>query len=293
MPEAGDYLLKHVGFSKEEKPILILQKDTALVPFTPLGHTLSLAFDTTQRFCAGWYDMQSGADHPCPESAAVPAKYDQCPACQKRTGFNPAFYHATSISKQQEARNQEPHFLYLAHFGPSVMKVGISYAGRGKARLLEQGARSALVLDTFPTANVARSYESKIAALSGVAETVQLKKKITELQKPYDAAAATRELTNAQAFIEGQLQASFAKNDPLHFDPLYFPSAALPLSEAFDCSDQSLISGRAAGMLGTLLFCLYQDVPVFLPLKKYVGYRVRLSHGEMPIALPARQTSLF
>lgn len=293
MPEAGNYLLKHVGFSKEEEPILVLQRDAALTTLAPLGRTLSLAFDTSQRFCAGWFDMQSSTDHPCPENAAVPSKYEQCPACQKRTGFNPAFYHATSLSEQQEKRNQEPHFLYLAHFGAGVTKVGISYAGRGNSRLLEQGARSALVLETFPTANIARSYEARIAALPGIAETVQLKKKLTELQKPYDAAAAASELAAARTRIEAQLQTSFVKNGTLHLDPSYFPKTAPSLTDSFDCSGQSLISGQATGMLGTLLFCAQQGATLFLPLKKHVGYRVRLSYEEAPVALPARQISLF
>ena len=293
MAEVGEYLLAHVSFSKEEKPVLSLQQGEKIISFMPLGQTLTLRFDTAQRFCTGWYDMRSGEDHICPERAEVAEKYEQCPACQKRTGFNPAFYHASSVSEQQEERNQEPHFLYLAHFGKDVIKVGISYAGRGNSRLLEQGARSALVLDTFPTAHIARQYEAKIASLPGIAETIQLRKKIAELEKPYDQAVAMQELTGTRNRIKEQLGVTFAQNDALHLDPTYFASGAPQLADAFDCSPQALISGRATGMLGSLLFCAQQETPLFLPLKKFVGYPVKLSYDTTQVALPARQASLF
>jgi hypothetical protein len=293
VPEAGDYLLTHVGFSKTEKPTLFLQHGLEIISFEPLGKTLTLRFDTSTRFCTGWYDMRNGEDHVCPESATIDGKYEQCPACQKRTGFNPAFYHATSVSEQQEERNQEPHFLYLAHFGPGIVKVGISHAARGNARLLEQGARSALILDTFPTAHVARQYEAKMAALPGIVETLQLRKKVATLSKAYDVKAAEHELSEFRQKIESALAVTFAKNHIVVFDRIFFPSGIPTLTEAYDCSIQNLISGHVTGMLGTLLFCKQEDVPLFLPLKRYLGYHVTLTYDETPIALPARQTSLF
>ncbi len=126
--------------------------------------------------------METGVLHTCPDTLKVENKYEQCSGCQKRTGFNPAFYNATSVSEQQEARNAEPHTLYLARFGTNTLKVGISYAKRGNSRLLEQGARDALILDTFPSAHIARQYEAKIAALPNVVETVQLQTKNSRLK---------------------------------------------------------------------------------------------------------------
>ncbi len=293
VPEAGDYLLTAAGFSLEEKPFISLQKEGEFYDLLPLGKTLTLEFDTAQRYCTGWRDITAGTRHACPDKNVVAEKYEQCPACQKRTGFNPAFYHATSVSTQQEARNQEPHFLYLAHFGPGTVKVGISHAARGRSRLLEQGARSALVLDTFPTAHVARSYEAKIAALPGIVETVQLRKKIAELSRHYDEKAAAEELKATRTAAEQVLGVSFAKNDVLFLDPVFFPDGTPKLGNAHDCSDQNRVSGLVTGMLGTLLFCRHADSDVFLPLKKYAGYNVRLSDEQTPLTLPAQQTSLF
>ena len=293
MPEAGEYLLTHVSFSKNEEPVLLIARDDIITPLYPLGKTFTLQFDTSARYCSGWYDMNNGENHPCPDNSSIDSKYELCPACQNRTGFNPAFYHATSVSKQQEQRNLQPHFLYLAHFAKGITKVGISYARRGNSRLLEQGARTALVLDTFPTAHIARQYEARIATFPGIVENVQLRKKIELLYQSYDKEAAIEELTTTRTSIEQALGKEVAKNDVLHLDASYFPSGISNLSESFDCSGASTLSGTMIGALGSLFFCWQQDTPLFLPMKKYVGYKLQLTHTGTRLALPARQISLF
>jgi len=293
MPGAGDYLFGNASFGLDDKPFLSLQQGDAFYEFSPIDYILTLQFDTSQRYCTGWRDIAAHTRHHCPDANTVDSKYEECAACQKRTGFNPAFYHAASVSAQQESRNSEPHFLYLAHFGPGVVKVGISYAGRKNSRLLEQGARSALVLGTFPTAHIARSYEAKIAALPGVAETVQLRQKLTLLPNAYDAVAAKKELLQHKHTIEEKLGTPFGGNTVMSLDSHYHPSGVPLLADTFDATPHDLVSGKVTGMQGTLLFCHQQDTPVFLPLKKYVGYKVKLSHSETAIPLPARQISLF
>lgn len=293
MPEAGEYLLTHVGFSKNEEPTVLLRKDQTLLSFNPLGHTLTLAFDITQRHCTGWYDMRTGVSHPCPETALLDSKYEQCAACQQRTGFNPAFYHASSVSQQQEERNLEPHILYLAHFASSLVKVGISHAARGRARLLEQGARSALILETFPTAHIARQYEARIAKIPEIAETLLLKKKVAALTNSYSTATAEKDLYVAYQQVKTITSATFPDATFHHFDDLFFPSRMPDFGDAFETTHLHSVSGKATGMLGSLLFCQQQGTSVFLPLKKYIGYPVVLSYEETPIELPARQISLF
>lgn len=293
MPEAGTYILTNVGFSKNEKPLLLLQKDGEFTNLEPVSKTLTLKFDTSQRYCIGWHDITNGERHVCPDANAIDAKYEQCPACQKRTGFNPAFYHTTSVSSQQEARNLEPHILYLAYFGDDIIKVGISHAARGNSRLLEQGARSAFVLDTFPTAHIARQYEAKIAALEGIAETILIRKKIEALSSPYKQADAEAKLKNTLSRIESEIKTSFSDATILHLDTKFFPSGTPALNSAYELTSHNLISGKTSGMLGSLLFCEQQDTQLFLPLKKYVGYHMELSDTETHIDLPARQISLF
>jgi hypothetical protein len=293
MPEAGEYLFSRVGFSRDETPEFTLTKSEGFIDFNPLEHKLTLQFIMNQRFCIGWSDMTEGKRYTCPDANLIGNAYEQCAACQQRTGFNPAFYNAKTVSSQQEARNTKPHILYLAYFSNNTIKVGISYAARGNSRLLEQGARHALILDTFPSAHIARSYEAKIAQMPGISETVQLRKKITLLGHENDTGSATNTLLELRAKHEHDLRVTFARNHVQSFDTHYFPTIQPDLHSPYDCSDQHVISGKTIGMLGSLLFCQQEDTSLFLPLKKYIGYKVNLSFIQTTIAVPPRQTSLF
>lgn len=290
---AGEYLFSRVGFSRDETPELTFAKGDSFFDFNPLGHELTLRFNKTQRFCIGWSDISAGNRYICPDTNLIDSTYEQCPSCQQRTGFNPAFYHAVRVSSQQEARNTEPHMLYLAYFDNNTVKVGISYAARNNARLLEQGARYALILDTFPSAHIARSYEAKIAQIPGIAETIQLRKKIALIDSEISPDDAMAKLLETRLEIEQQLGVTFVKNHVQSFDNRYFPEVQPDLAMVHDCSDQHTISGTAIGMLGSLLFCQQSDSSLFLPLKKYIGFKVILSYEQTEIILPPRQTSLF
>lgn len=293
MIHEGEYLLTHVGFSHSGEPTLSLEQDGIVQQFNPIGYNFSITIDTNQRHCTGWHDLHDSTSHPCPDNTLTDSKYDQCAACQQRTGFNPAFYNAGSVSPQQEALNQEPHILYLAHFGTGITKVGISRAKRNQARLLEQGARSALILDTLPTALIARQYEAKIAALPGIAETLQTRKKISAMQLQYNQATAHEELSETKARIESALKTTFKNSAALSFQNSYFPMGNHDITSSIDTSEHTAISGTVIGMLGPFLFSNYQDSILFLPLKKYTGYSITITHKPLDIPLPSQQLTFF
>ncbi len=209
----------------------------------------------------------------------------------KATGFNPAFYHATSISDQQLARNAEPHIVYLAYFAPGVVKVGISHAKRGLSRLLEQGARAAVVMMECRSADIARSYEAKITGMYGIRDNVQLGKKAELAKQPFDAEQATRELTRIVHDIQTDLHVAFDSERVQLLDEYYFQSAGPDLTQAVDLTKQSVIAGKPLGMIGSILYCEYEAQIVYVPLKKYVGYTL----GELiePLDLGVRQMTLF
>jgi len=294
MPETGEYILSGSGFNRQELPYISLQRKGSFVDLLSLNEVISLEFDTFQRFCIGWRDLDTKEQFTCPEENTLNEKYEQCNSCQKRTGFNPAFYNTTSVSEQQERRNLQPHILYLAHFGGKTTKVGISLAARNSARLLEQGARSGIILDTFPSAHIARQYEAKIAALPNIAESIQLRKKqqliSSHLYRPENG---VKELLECKQIIEELLDKQFKNSPPQHFDSIYFPHEIPSLKGAIDCTGQNRISGKVLGMIGSLLFCTYNDTTLYLPLKKYIGYRVIFSNQRKELQLPAQQMSLL
>lgn len=259
--------------------------------YAPLSKTIGLKFDTSERFCIGWHDMANGENHPCPEGARIDKKFELCPACQKRTGFNPAFYNTDKISKQQEARNAEPHHLYLVSMGEAYLKVGISWHNRGIRRLLDQGARAGIILETFPTALIARQYEAKIARLEGIHETTPTRTKLALLSKPFNNTQAEEQLLSTKQYIEETLNVSFSGKEVLHFDS-YYSQGTLSISSITPLSDP-VISGNVEALIGDILITRYEDRQLALPLKQFIGYPIELSDTIFPLDLEPQQLQLF
>lgn len=295
-------LLSRVDFNKDKKPRLkLIDSETdKIYSFTPtFGEDITLEIETAQRFCIGWHDLATGEDFACPEKSEVDKKYEQCPRCQKRTGFNPAFYNAAEgdISAQQIERNQQPHFVYLAYFAENTIKVGISFAGRGTARLLEQGARAALILDEFPSANVARNYEAKISAMPNFCENVKSNAKIKLLETRFDETKAEKLLTEARSLIESTLAVKFAKNKPMFLDEFYcdktVPHGDIVDTTKLEADNKIIFSGKLLAQVGYILIAQQQDENLIIPARKFTGCKLKISNKITEVELPERQVSLF
>lgn len=281
--------ITHLFYKGETfQPTLYFSDDSELAP---LGSTLSLTFDLAERFCIGWHDMATGENHSCPEGARTEKKFETCPACQRRTGFNPAFYNTTKVSAKQEARNAEPHHLYLAYMGEGYIKVGISWHGRGIKRLLDQGARAGLVLETSPTALIARQYEAKIARLEGIHETTSTRTKLALLGKPFDETAAQKQLLATKQRIEQALSISFSGEEVLFFDT-YYMHEALSTSGVTPLTDAK-IAGKAKTIIGDILITQYDERELALPLRQFIGYPVEIIDEIIPLNLNPQQMQLF
>lgn len=286
-----NFLLSYVGFDRDNSPVFDAQVDGAISRHPLIGAPLSLVFDLSTRFCTGWFELGQGKSHPCPDSASVEQKYDQCVVCRTKTGFNPAFYHATTVSKQQEAINQNPHFVYLAYFAPGLVKVGISQEARGIRRLLEQGARMALKLETFSSAAIARQYEARIAGLAGIVEHVLHSRKMAALAGAFDEAEAARELEQTRADIERALGVTFDKAEIIRTSE-HFHSADLDLERLIIMKREPIILGTVRACIGSDVIVEHDDRLIAHNLKSYVGYRAQVSES-VEVNLPREQMALF
>ncbi len=295
-PTAGNYVLIHYGFSGADYvPQLTLLKPGAkhFEYFAPRGETITISVDQTKRLCTGWHDLASAESFPCPDSATLASQYEQCRHCQLKTGFNPAFYNADSISPQQEARNRQPHSLYLAHFGPGVVKVGITWAERGLRRLLEQGARSAVILKTFSSAAIARQYEAKIAALPGIVETIQPKAKYKLLTQTYEDAPGIQELLTARTRIAHEIGFATENNKPQALHHYYFGDGSLQTNNLINLYGESSASGNVVGLIGGVLITEQDNAHFMLPISKWRGYQITLSYEQQANQHAPQQISLF
>lgn len=290
MPE--EFLLSYASFDAENRPFLEWQVDGKIERSDVVGRELSLAFDVSTKYCTGWLDFDNHCSQACPDGATVDEKYENCLKCRNRTGFNPAFYHADSVSAQQEKINQTPHFLYLAYFSPEVIKVGISQEARGIRRLLEQGARVALKLETFASALIARQYEAKITSLNGIMETVAASKKLGLIKQPLDAATAEQALADALVRIQQKLGLDFPSRTLIMCED-YFHTEGRDLSSLIDMTGNTVLAGTVVSVIGSVLITEYDGQLLAYNVKRFIGHRAQTAQGTVDFEIPNTQLTLF
>ena len=290
MPD--DFLLAYASFNADNQPFIDCQIGDEIKRRELFGQDLSLEFDFSTKYCTGWADFENHCSQICPDSATVDGKYENCLKCRDRTGFNPAFYNADSVSAQQEKINQNPHFVYLAYFAPGVIKVGISQEERGIRRLLEQGARLALKLETFSSALIARQYEAKIARLSGIMETVAASKKLGLIRRTLDAVAAEQALANTLMRIQQKLGLDFP-NRTLIMCEDYFHTDGRDLSSVIDMTGHKTMAGVVISVIGSVLITEYDGQLLAYNVKKFIGYQAQTIDGVISIEIPSTQLALF
>ncbi|MFF3334147.1 DUF2797 domain-containing protein [Streptomyces sp. NPDC002888] len=130
---------------------------------SPLSWGKRVAFGVVEggvRTCVG------ARGHPCPVRAGVPGRSTgvRCEECARLD-------RAHSVAADTIADDPRTYRVYLAWFGPGMVKVGITAQERGPARLLEQGAVCFSWLGTGPLMASRRTEELLRAAL-GVADRI-------------------------------------------------------------------------------------------------------------------------
>ena len=290
MPD--DFLLTYASFNADNQPFIDCQIGDEIKRRELFGQDLSLEFDFSTKYCTGWVDFDNHCSQVCPDSATVDGKYENCLKCRDRTGFNPAFYNADSVSAQQEKINQNPHFVYLAYFAPEAIKVGISQEARGIRRLLEQGARLALKLETFSSALIARQYEAKIARLDGIVETMPIHKKLELIKQPFERADGEEKLRQKLLEIEQKIGVSFPKSELIPCED-YFYTAGVDLTRVVLMKDQNQLAGRVRSIIGPILIVDYDGQLLAYNVKKFIGYQAQTIDGVISIEIPSTQLALF
>ena len=290
MPD--DFLLTYASFNADNQPFIDCQIGDEIKRRELFGQDLSLEFDFSTKYCTGWVDFENHCSQICPDSATVDGKYENCLKCRDRTGFNPAFYNADSVSAQQEKINQNPHFVYLAYFAPGVIKVGISQEERGIRRLLEQGARLALKLETFSSALIARQYEAKISALDGIVETMPIHKKLELIKQPFDRADGEEKLRQKLLEIEQKIGVSFPRSELILCED-YFQTASVDLTRFILMKDKPQLVGHVLSVIGSIAITEYDGNLLGYNLKKYIGYRAQKITEPIELELPSEQLTLF
>ncbi|MET9465131.1 DUF2797 domain-containing protein [Streptomyces sp. NPDC006544] len=135
-----------------------------------LAYGQQLAFaGRGERRCLGV--RRAGRRTPCPTGRTVPGRSGnaQCPECARLD-------RSFSVAADTNAADPRTYRVYLAWFGPGLVKVGITAEERGSARLLEQGAVTWAWLGRGPLMATRRTEELLRAAL-GVPDRIAYTRK--------------------------------------------------------------------------------------------------------------------
>lgn len=163
-----------------------------------LDGPLSLAVGADAvRSCAGVW--RGGRYLLCPYEAELrpEVRRDQCERCA-------ALDRSCSVAADTKVDDPRPYAVYLAWFGTGLLKVGITAAERGAARLREQAAVCFTFLGEGPLMT-ARRTEAILGAALGVPDRVAAAAKRAARHALPDAEARAAELRGLHASVTGLL----------------------------------------------------------------------------------------
>ncbi|MBB5104056.1 DUF2797 domain-containing protein [Streptomyces spectabilis] len=161
-----------------------------------LAYGAALAFRARGgRVCLGVW--RGGRRTPCPAGAGVAGRgtRGQCEECARVD-------RAHSVAADTFADDPRPYHVYVAWFGPGVVKVGITGVARGGTRLLEQGALAYSWLGRGPLMAARRTEELLRTAL-GVPDRIPYARKRALRARLPSPAERARELAELHRTASG------------------------------------------------------------------------------------------
>ncbi|MGW7259830.1 DUF2797 domain-containing protein [Streptomyces sp. NPDC054834] len=226
--------------------------------------------------------------HPCPVRAAVPGRSTgaRCEECARLD-------RAYSVAADTIADDPRPYRVYLAWFGPGMVKVGITAAERGSARLLEQGAVCFSWLGTGPLMAARRTEELLRAALGVPDRIPYAEKRAVRTALPASAEERAAEIGELHAravalagWPDSLTRAPYQPVDHMGVFGLdRLPPAALAVTELVAGGS---VNGELVAAAGPDLHLATGDGVAVLDTRLVTGWElVRVGSGELTV--PTRQ----
>ncbi|MFF5567575.1 DUF2797 domain-containing protein [Streptomyces sp. NPDC012623] len=238
-----------------------------------LGYGRELAFRAVgTRECVG------ARGNVCPVHAAVPGRSTggRCAECAR-------LERAHSVAADTVADDPRTYRVYLAWFGPGMVKVGITAEQRGPARLLEQGAVAFSWLGRGPLMAARRTEELLRTAL-GVPDRVPYAAKRavrSALPEPGARAAEIRRMHESAVALEGWPPTL----ERIAFAPVdhagAFGLAGLPPATGVigELADGGCVAGRLIAAAGPDLHLAADSGVVVLDTRLMSGWELRGGGG--------------
>lgn len=224
--------------------------------------------------------------HACPVRAAVPGRSTgaRCEECARLD-------RAHSVAADTIADDPRPYHVYLAWFGPGMLKVGITAEERGSARLLEQGAVCFTWLGVGPLMAARRTEELLRAALGVPDRIPYVEKRAVRAALPVTEAERAAEIAelHARAVVLGGWPESLT---PAPFQPVdhlrVFGLAELPVAVGAvgELVAGGAVSGRLVAAAGPDLHLETTGGVVVLDTRLMTGWElVPAGGGEVTVPL--------
>lgn len=228
--------------------------------------------------------------HACPLGAAVPGRGTgaRCEECARLD-------RAHSVAADSLADDPRPYRVYLAWFGPGMLKVGITAAQRGAARLLEQGAVAFTWLGTGPLMAARRTEELLRAAL-GVPDRIPYADKravraalpATREERAAEIAALHARAVALSGWPESLDPAPFRPAD--HAEVFGLPRVPAAVGEVTELVAGGAVSGELVAAAGPDLHLSTARGVVVLDTRLMAGWGLVPSGGR-EFAVPVRALS--
>jgi hypothetical protein len=170
-------------------------------------------------------------------------------------------------------------YVYLASFGPTLLKVGVAHQSRIPHRWIEQGANLAKRIMVGNGMDV-RRYEAAIHKSLNVLSGLRTSLKVDTMWK-----AQTKQEAFALAHMEERIRQRFPAF-PVYQEALrdLAPIYALPSLERqpleVKIKKKRQITGTVMGAKGALLLLRVNGLPHFLNLKHLVGRKITVNTTE-------------
>ncbi|MEU9033555.1 DUF2797 domain-containing protein [Streptomyces sp. NPDC048352] len=218
------------------------ERESPLAPGQPLAFTAR-----GERHCLGV--RRAGRRTPCPMARSVPGRAGsaQCPECARLD-------RSFSVAADTNAADPRTYRVYLAWFGPGMVKVGITAEERGPVRLLEQGAVTWTWLGRGPLMAARRTEELLRAAL-GVPDRIAYARKRAvraglppESERAREVAELYARATGLPGWPESLERVGCGITD--HAGPFALAGLPAPARVIREMTPGGSVVGRLAGVAG-------------------------------------------
>ncbi len=262
------------GWRNDALHLEIRDQDKDLFPIA-VGQELAFAIDG-QRECLGYRPPSGGSSLiPCPEEVKG-ISASQCQECFARAVILPCLRCDGDRCRNPERRGScvqpENHAVYLASFGPGIHKVGVARWERRQERVLEQGARAALII-ARDDGQMVRRLEQAIRRI-GIPDRITPGVKVSALTKRGDPGHLSEELLSALAGIRHRVRGKWIETPELLDIPEFSPLPHRP--EIVQPGAGLALRGQVEAVIGqTIIISREEEELVAVEASALHGYRLR------------------